>query len=204
MSNVLKFLAGLAVILIAAAVVLRIFFVDVAVVGHNAMAPTLIAGDEIVVWRGGSAEMGTIMMCEHPSVPGEFVIGRVVGHPGMTIDTVRGHLRIQGSVATVNFSGDMTFTDTVAGTTDEMRFGVESFGNTDHMFFVKKDQLFEMEPMDAGGGLFLLADNRSFEGQDSRTFGSVNPMSCRGSVFMRLQPASNTPSELGHGWLDLL
>ena len=52
-------------------------------------------------------------------------------------------------------------------------------------------------------GLFLLGDNRTFEGQDSRYFGEVNPGSCLGRAIMRLKP-SDIESPIARGFLDIL
>ena len=51
------------------AFVLKVFFVDIYVMPHNGMAPTLIYGDRILIWRRAKPDMGDIVLCSHPTKP---------------------------------------------------------------------------------------------------------------------------------------
>ncbi|MCZ7679215.1 MAG: hypothetical protein M5U28_10860 [Sandaracinaceae bacterium] len=53
------------------------------------------------------------------------------------------------------------------------------------------------------GGLYILNDNRTYVGEDSRTFGEVTPSTCVGRVFMRLT-AAPSPAEIGNAPLDVI
>ena len=198
--KVLAFLAGIALIVGA---VLRIFFVDLAVVGHNAMAPTLIAGDEIMVWRS-APDFGDVTICAHPADPSRLVIGRVVGKPGMLLDTQRGQLRIDRRILERDIEQPVQFYDGVNDRTDEMYYGLEKLGNTEHYFWHRTNYNFTFRPVQVTTGIWLLSDNRSYPGEDSRTFGEVDPETCIGDVFMRLQPSPNPGSNLEYGWLDII
>src|SRR4051812_34835095 len=79
----------LALVLAAIAGVLKLFFVDVYTVPHNGMAPTIVAGDQVLVWRDANADLANIMLCEHPSKPNELVIGRALAFAGHTISADR-------------------------------------------------------------------------------------------------------------------
>lgn len=203
LKGALKLLAVLAGVLLIAAAVLRIFFVDLAVVGHNAMAPTLIAGDEILVWRGEPG-FGDVTICEHPGERGRFVIGRVVGKPNMEIDTARGQLRLDGRIVDRDILPEVRFTDGVNGRTDTMQHALEKTGNDEHYTFTKRGYNFLLRRHRVTRGLYLLSDNRSYPGEDSRVFGEVDPGTCLGDVFMRLSPSPDSGSELEYGWLDII
>lgn len=194
-------------IVLVFAAVMRIFFVDVAVVGHNAMAPTMEAGDTILIWRNGVPDaMGDITICPHPAQPSQLVMGRVVGKPGMTIQPNRfGALEIAGSVPDVDWQGTETFTDTLEDRTDDYKRGLEKLGNVEHWIYVREGAEFRMSPVTVGeGDVFLLGDNRTHVGQDSRYFGTVDPETCQGTVFMRLSPPSDSPNDIGTSYLDII
>lgn len=202
-----KLLLWVGGILLVFAAVMRIFFVDVAVVGHNAMAPTMEAGDTILIWRSATPdEIGEITICAHPGQPDQLVMGRVVGKPGMLLQQNRyGALEIEGSTPDVDWRGTDTFTDTLEDRTDEYKRGMEKLGNRDHWIFVRERGQFRMSPTTVGEGkIFLLADNRTHVGQDSRYFGTVDPETCQGTVFMRLLPAEDSPNDLDTGYLDII
>lgn len=197
--RVLGWTIGLGLVAIA---ILFLFFVHRVRVSHNAMAPTLLAGEEALVWRNADIEMGDVVVCEHPGRRGEFVIGRVVAKPGMRIESPRGQLTVSDTRADVDYQGTVRFYDTVLDRTDTMRSGVETLGNTEHRFFIRKDDHLRIRPTEVSKGPYLLADNRSVRGNDSRQFGPVDVETCIGQVFMRLWPNDDDPNDLGHGYLE--
>ena len=201
----LKGLGWIAAILLLIAGVMKLFFVDVAEVGHNGMAPTLVSGDQVLLWRDAVPEMGSVTICRHPARPNEFVMGRVVGKPGMTLSSDRGQLHVEGTVPNRDTVGQVQFHDQASNRSFHMTYGIENLGNTPHWFFERADQVFQLRTTTVPNGrIFLLADNRTFLGQDSRFFGAVDPATCVGRVFMRLAPADGVPDELDHGWLDMI
>ena len=62
------------------------------------MAPTLEAGDQIVVTRyfRGAPQRGDVVVFESPSVPDELMVKRVIAVPGDLIDSRLGRVRISG------------------------------------------------------------------------------------------------------------
>lgn len=203
----LKLLAWLVGILLVFIAVMRIFFVDVAVVGHNAMAPTMEAGDSVLVWRSGEPDqLGDIVICSHPTNAGELVMGRVMGKPGMTVESdARHQLVIEGSRPDTDWQGTEPFNDTVQGAQAEHRRGLVKLGNMEHLIYIRDGSEFRMTSTEVPAGkIFLLSDNRTHPGQDSRYFGPVDPETCHGTVFMRLAPASDSPNELGTSYLDII
>lgn len=197
--RLLGWVVGLGLVAVA---ILYLFFIRAVQVGHNGMAPTLLAGEQAVLWRDADIEMGDIALCEHPGRKGRFVMGRVVGKRGMRIEAPRGQLQIEGSTVDRDIQGDLRFFDTTADRTVTMVRGVEILGNTEHQYFIRKDDHLRLRPTEVTAGLYLLGDNRSNRADDSRAFGEVDPDECIGTVFMRLRPNPDDPNELGHGWLQ--
>ncbi len=207
-----KFLKGLlkvaGVVLaigLAVSVVLQIFFVNVAIVGHYGMAPTLQAGDQVVVWRGDDLDVGDIAVCANPRDPSDLVMGRVVGLGGMTIRAFRGQLDIDGSRPDVDWGEQIEFRDPLLGRVDTMQIGTEKLGSHEHPMMVRAGrQLVLREQTISDGEVFLLGDNRDHTADDSRNFGPVRQATCLGTVFMRLMPSDDAPNDFGNGALDIV
>ncbi len=205
--TLLKLLAWVGGILLVIVAVLHVFFVDRYVVANNAMAPTMFAGDEVLAWRDSNPDMGTISVCENPRSPGQLVIGRVIAKLGMTIKTVRNQLEIERTTPDRDVQGSVRWHDEIANTTVDMSYGVEHLGNTDHLYFQRADSNFNIRETQVRRGYYLMGDNRTAVGLDSRAYGEVEPVKCRGNVFMRLRPSETQgpgDANLPHGWLEIL
>jgi len=202
--GLLVFAFWVAVVLGIAAAAIKYFFVDVAIVGHNGMAPTLVAGDQIAIWRTQELNIGDVTVCLDPRSPGRRVIGRVVGKPGFEVLSSRGQLSVNGEIGDVNYEGMMHFNDTLNARVEEMQYGTAKLGNVEHKFFLRKNQQFAMRTIRIKLGLFLLGDNRTYVAEDSRYYGEVDPATCLGSVFMILKPAEPTGDEIKHKWLSIV
>ncbi len=194
-----------AVILLVAGV-FRLFFVDIVEVGHDGMAPTLVAGERVIMWRGvDDPNMGDILVCQHPTAAGQMVLGRVVGKAGMTLRDARGQLEVAGVVPERDVQEQERFFDQTTNREDSYRRSLVKLGNTDHYVFERERFTFRLrETQVPPGRVYLLGDNRAAAQLDSRTFGAVAASTCVGRLVMRLQPAPTRSGELGHGWLDLL
>lgn len=204
---IFKGLLWLAAIALLVGGVMRLLFVERIGVAHNGMAPTLVAGEEALVWKDATLDMGDIAVCEHPAQPGTYILGRVVGKPGMTVKTVRGgQLNVEGTTVDRDVRAtDVRFEDTKEDRVERMTFGIEKLGNTDHQYFERADGSTRIDETEVEGGhLFLLGDNRTYVGHDSRYVGNVAIDGCLGQVFMRWKPVDGLPKELDHGWLDIL
>lgn len=187
---------------IVAAVVLRLFFLDLAVVGHNAMAPTLVAGDEVLVWRRGEIEVGDVVVCPYPSRAYDFVVGRVAGKRGDKVAIEEGTLSINGRPALKQRRGSMRFGDPLLRREETMTYSVEQLGSKEHGVFERVRSHASMPPREIAQGIFLLSDNRQHPGQDSRSFGEVDPSSCLGKVVLRLVPGERAKGGLPRSYLD--
>ena len=195
-------------LLLIVAGIMRAFFVDVAIVGHNAMAPTIVSGEQVLVWTRSNIELGDIAICENPGTGVPYVVGRVIATEGMNVSTnEQRRVTVEGTVASVQSEPSVEFYDRDTGITSTMRTGIEKRGNTEHRFFLATNAFFEIRPRKVGAGrVYLLGDNRSFVGMDSRYVGDVEIDRCIGQVFMRLRTAEDDEANahLGHAALDII
>lgn len=192
--KVLKILAKLAlwvgVPLGIIALILRLVWVEVAVVGHDGMMPTVAAGEQVFLWKTDTFEVGDIVICAHPNEPGGMVLGRIIGRGGMNISTERGNLQISGTRPVYDWKGQYEW-GAVAGTRYRYRWGLEELGNTTHYVQERAEgqgQLRIRNVSVATGKVYLLGDNRGARETDSRSFGQVDENTCLGTVFMHFQP----------------
>ena len=81
---------------------------------------------------------------------------------------------------------------------------VEAYLQGEHEFYERVGTPFQLQPRTVERGYFLLGDNRTHIGQDSRFFGEVDPQTCLGLVFMRFSPADPTGDDIKHGWFELI
>jgi signal peptidase I len=184
---------------------LRWFFVDDLVMPHNGMAPTLVYGDRVLVWRRATPDMGNIVVCEHPTKPGEHVIGRAVAFAGHSVSTdARGQLFVDEDRASVETLGTVRFFDETRDRAYSMNLSSIDYNRKHrHQFFVEDGYAFALRQRDVEHGIFLLGDNRTDPYDDSREFGEVDPARCRGEVFMRLSPAAKKMADdIHHGYFD--
>jgi signal peptidase I len=72
--------------------------VHIYAIPSESMAPTLVAGDQILVTRyfRGAPQRGDVIVFESLLTPDELLVKRVVGVPGDLIDSRLGRMRISG------------------------------------------------------------------------------------------------------------
>ncbi len=199
-----KFLGVVVLVLGVVAAILKTWFVDIVVVGHDGMAPTLFAGDTVLVWRDSHADHGAVMLCRHPTLDTRFVMGRVVGRNGADLSIDRGRLRIERTFPSTDWRGTVQYYDRTEHVQVPMRWGVEVLGNDSHLVFQREGHAFRMRPTGDYDGIYLLDDNRTYTGEDSREFGPVPESRCIGRVFMRVGMSESTPPEIGNSTFDLI
>lgn len=198
----LKFLGVTALILGVVGAILYFAFMQVVDVGHNGMAPTMIVGDRVLVWKTDNFELGDPVLCAHPQTPGRYVMGRIVGRPGQLVGIERGMLMISGDTPDMDVRGTIQFEDAELGRTVTMRHAMEDLLDHDHDVMWQEGREPDMgRPVRVSGGYFLLSDNRTHRGEDSRSFGVVRD--CIGVIFMRLS-AVPSPPEIGNAALDII
>ncbi|MBC7173651.1 MAG: hypothetical protein H5U40_14520, partial [Polyangiaceae bacterium] len=137
--SVLKSLFSLALwvaaIALTAGAVLKLFFIDVIVLGHDAMAPTLTVREQAFSWRGAEPDLGDIAVCANPSRPAELVIGRVVGRPGHVVSSSRGRLTINGRAVDTDILGSTRHSVSTTGRIADVQRVVETLAGRQHEAF---------------------------------------------------------------------
>jgi len=202
---VLKFVAWFAAIFFVIGVILRLTMVEVMIVGHNGMAPTVEAGEMVLVWKNTDYSLGHIAVCQNPENASDLVMGRIVGLPNGHVKSNRGQLEVNGTPPDTDWQGEVVFRDTLDERTDTMRFGIEQLSNHEHGIFLRGERAFSLREYDVETGrLYLLGDNRHHAANDSRNFGTVEQANCMGYVFFRVAPPDEQVNDLGHGYLDIL
>jgi signal peptidase I len=208
--NLVRALFTLASLLALVALVFKTFFVDVIVVPHNGMAPTLLHGERVLVWRDATADMANVMICEHPAKPEASVLGRAVAFAGHTIDSdILGNLLVDSDRASVEYEADLRFYDDTKSKLFTMKHGFIDYRRQHrHEFFIEQGEQFSLRTYQVNRGAYLLGDNRSDPTNDSREFGEIDPAHCRGQVFMRLTPATPAadavPDDVHHAYFDVI
>jgi len=194
---------ALAVAVIGLAVV-RILFIESVIVSDNGMAPTLVYGEEVWLWKGAMVDMADVVACEHPAHPSQLVIGRAVAFAGHTIWTdMNGMLYVDNDRTVGGVDGSVLFYDIPRKKQFDMLLGsISYFARHDHQTFSEKGDRFTVRKYTVQHGVYLLGDNRSARGYDSREFGEVDPARCVGQIVMRFKPVAESRQALGHGMLE--
>ncbi len=209
MSSTLKLAlkAALVLVVLLAAVVgiMRGFFCDVVVVTHDGMAPTLLAGEEALMWRGvdqADIETGDILVCRHPTTAGAFVVGRVLAKSGMRVHTDRNILDVSGTRPQRDvLNADVRFA--TEGRTDNLVLSRDTLGNTTHLA-LWPSRFDVREVTVPAGHVYLLGDYRGSHARDSRSFGTVAASNCTGTLFLRWSTVPTRGTTVDHGFLDVL
>jgi signal peptidase I len=188
--------------IIVIALVLKVFLFDMAEVGHNGMAPTLVRGERVLINKRAAPGLGSIAVCEHPTEVG-WVVGRVAATEGMTIDSFGSELRIDGDPIAFDRKGSTSFYNADNDLTRTVLWGDEHFGMRPHQIFMAdKGRHLVHETEVPEGKLFLLGDYRAYMGQDSRAYGVVDASTCRGTIVFRVTPVEGLGSEIAHGYFE--
>lgn len=157
---------------------------------HASIAPTLASGDVVLVLTRGTPGFGELVRCPDPDTPGGYVVGRIVGVEGDTVET-------DGHLLTVNArrydaesacpEPKMFIKHPSTGNDVEIGCDVVAMGGGKHMRGtspkgpLERKLRHEVRP----GTVFLLSDNRNFH-DDSRDYGSMPRDSCKQRLFFRL------------------
>lgn len=195
-------LSWLGAVLIVIGLLLKAFVFDMAVVGHNGMAPTLVRGERVLIYKRGKPGLGSIAVCQHPTEVG-WVVGRVAASEGMSIESYGDQLRIDGEQVIFDRRGKTSFYNADNDQTAPLVWGREQIGPRPHLIFLAEDgrHLVRKTEVEAGE-LYLLGDYRSYMGQDSRAYGVVEASSCRGTIVFRLTPVDGLDPEIAHGYFQ--
>jgi signal peptidase I len=195
-------LSWVGAVVIVVALLLKAVWFDVATVGHNGMAPTLVRGERVLINRRAAPELGSIAVCQHPTEEG-FVVGRVAATEGMTIDSFRSKLRLNEDSVRFEPRGNTSFHNADNNQTRSLVWGEEQLGDSSHLIFVEEGGRYRVRKTEVPNGrLYLLGDFRAYMGQDSRAYGVVDASRCRGTIVFRLTPAEGLETSLAHGYFQ--
>ncbi len=156
------------------------------------LAPTLRAGDWIILWRLTPPGFGDLVLCPDPSDATQVVLGRIVGQSGdaMEIDE-EGMLRVNNlRLRSEQSCNRPTFEvdHPRSGDPVELHCDIETIGGVHHQRAIGGSGGLKAMPVNTKvpkGRLFLVSDNRRFP-FDSRQYGSVPEESCTETVVFRL------------------
>ncbi|MDH3652646.1 MAG: signal peptidase I [Myxococcales bacterium] len=197
-------LSWVGAILIVIALLLKVLLFDMAEVGHNGMAPTLLRGERVLINKRATPTLGSIAVCQHPTEVG-WVVARVAATEGMTINSFGTELLIDGKPVDYNGGGSAMFYNVDTDRTVQVTWGDEYLGAGKHRIFLGQNRRHHVEKTEVPAGkLYLLGDYRGYMGQDSRAYGLVDASSCRGTIVLRMTPVEGLEPEISHGYLELI
>ncbi len=147
----------------------------------NSVEPTLSAGDLVLVSRSGNPTEG-LLRCADPDAPGRYVVGRLMGRGGDTMDFVGGTLQIDKKIPSAPYACEtakVTMKNPASGDDVELNCFVEEFaGGTHESLRASKNLDRDSHTEVPAGTIFIVSDNRVLH-LDSRDFGTVNPATCQ-------------------------
>lgn len=155
------------------------------------LAPSLRAGDWVLLWRGTDPGFTDLALCDDPENDGEVVIGRVLGQGGDTVIADGNKVTVNGTRGYSPSScdeGKVTVESPDTGESVELRCSVEEFGSSWYHKATLPGGSFQAGSFDEQvepNNVFLVSDNRVFP-YDSRHFGAVAKGACRERLFFRL------------------
>ena len=195
-------LSWVGAVIIVIALILKFIWFDVASMGHNGMAPTLIRGERVLINKRGEPTLGSIAVCRHPSEDG-WVVGRVAATGGMTIESYGNELQIDGKPVPFDRQGATSFHNLDNDQKGSVAWGWETYGGRRHAIFRQDKGRHRVdETAVPEGKLFLLGDFRAYMGQDSRVYGVVEAATCRGTIVFRVTPAEGLDREIAHRYFQ--
>ena len=174
-TNKKEFLDGLKtfVIVLAIALIFRIFIFNFTTVKGHSMDDTLHENDVLLVDKIGTNfrnyKRGDIVILDAPDLPKKLYVKRIVGLPGEKIDIIDGNFYINGEKLEEDYTN-------APYTYENEELGINSWT-------LSKDEY------------FVVGDNRIKNiSKDSRTFGPIKRDSLEGHVTYRFYPFDNIGS----------
>lgn len=195
-----KFLRGLAWtagILAVIGLLLRALVFDVWTVPDDdpkliaSLAPTLRGGDIVLLLKRGEIGFGSLVRCTDPEDPKGFIAARIAGLPGDSLDVEGRQLSVNG----IAYNGETAcpqpsyaILHPSSGEPITIFCDRVSMGGGWHYRGYGKKALFAQPKSVAKigeGMVYLLSDDRDYH-DDSRDFGPVPRMSCKGPIVFRV------------------
>jgi signal peptidase I len=196
MGKVLRFVLWTVGIAAVVAGVLRLVLFEVWTVPDDpvlaaSVAPTLAAGDTVLVLTRGTPGFGDLVRCPDPEEPSVYVVGRIVGLAGDTVEVKGRTLRVNNvtynaTEACAEPHFDIEHPQT--GHRVEMDCSRVEIGSGWHYrasIGGKSQHHGDKEKKVGPGKVFLLSDNRDMH-DDSRDFGTLEAGLCGERIVFRL------------------
>jgi signal peptidase I len=156
------------------------------------LAPTVHAGDWLLLWRLTPPGFGDLVLCPDPGEAGQIVIGRIAAEGGdhLSIDE-EGALKVNNVRAvseTVCKRSTLEVSHPRSGDPVQLHCDIEVIGGVHHQRALRPSGGLKPMPVNVDvkpGQLYLVSDNRYYP-FDSRDFGAVPRESCSEAVVFRL------------------
>ena len=154
------------------------------------LAPSLNAGDWVLLWRLTKPGIGSLVVCPDPDDPTNVVVGRAIAGSQDLITIQNDQVLRNGEPFKTEQNCTqprLVVTDPETDQEAELYCDMESVNGNLHKrgFLASKETARKFQTRVGSGQLFLLSDNRAFP-FDSRHFGTVPRQSCKESIFYRL------------------
>ncbi|MFP6685220.1 MAG: signal peptidase I [Polyangiaceae bacterium] len=162
------------------------------------VAPTLASGDLVLVLTRGEPGFGDLVRCVDPEYEDSWVVGRIAGLTGDTVEIVGHTLRVNGrryDVSDACHERRFTVKHPDSESELEMDCGRVDMGSGWHYRGTSRKvrPRNDKKKLVGAGRFFLISDNRDLH-DDSRDFGTLPASDCTQRIVFRLWGAG--------GWAD--
>jgi signal peptidase I len=195
MGKLIRFVFWVAVLLGILGVVARTLFMDAWVVPDDdktsaSVAPTLAGGDTVLFMKRNAPAFGDLVRCTDPDDATRFVVGRVAGLAGDTVEIEGRDLRVNGT----RYIGEMacgqakfSIPHPTSGSTVDIYCDQVQMAGHPHLrgSSDKGTPSYPTKAVVGAGKLYLVSDDRSYH-DDSRDFGAVDASTCTGRIVFRV------------------
>ncbi len=156
----------------------------------TSIEPSLSGGDTVLVLTRGTPGFGDLVRCPDPEDAGRWIIGRIAGEEGDTVEVSGRSLQVNNK----RYNASDACTEPYfyvkhpdSGTELEMQCARIDMGSGWHYRgTARKHKKLNNKRKQVGTGMvFLLSDNRDLH-DDSRDFGTLPAESCKERIVFRL------------------
>ena len=201
MTTLISWLLRLLIVLCGIATILRYTLLTPWTIPDDArlnasIAPTLSAGDLLLVLTRGTPHFGDLVRCRDPDDASKYVVGRIAGEAGDVVQVERDALVVNGR----KYTGEtpcpnrrLSITHPSSGEKIELACDIVKMAggwyyrgfrpnvSNDSELLAEKKEPAEIR----SGHIYLVSDNR-FLHDDSRDFGPMKASDCMDRIVVRL------------------